>query len=88
MKTMRVLLLTQENCAFCDSAKEILTRLAGEHPISLATLALDSIEGRTLAEQSGILFPPGIFIDNEPFCYGRPSERALRREIQRRSPPD
>jgi len=84
MKSLRVLLLTQDDCAFCDAAKTILVRLEREYPISLATLALESLDGRTLAERGGILFPPGIFIDDEPFCYGRPSERALRREIERR----
>lgn len=30
------------------------------------------------------MFPPGIFLDGEPFSYGRPSERKLRRELERR----
>ena len=40
-----------------------------------------------LAVHSGLLFPPGIFLDGEPFSYGRPSERRLRREIERRLQP-
>jgi len=81
---MDVLLLTQENCGFCDQAKEILHRLAREYPLSLSTLDLATREGQALAERGGILFPPGIFLDGEPFAYGRPSERGLRREIERR----
>lgn len=81
---MNVLLLTQINCIFCDQAKEILARLADEYGLSVSTLDLHSSEGQALAEQGGILFPPGIFIDGRPFSYGRPSERRLRREIQRR----
>ncbi len=34
-----------------------------------------------------MLFPPGIFLDGEPFSYGRPSERKLRRELERRLKP-
>ena len=29
-------------------------------------------------------FPPGIFVDGEPFSYGRLSEKKLRRELDRR----
>lgn len=85
---MRVLLLTQENCAFCDQAKGILERLAAEYPLTMATLDVNSPEGRTLALRGGVLFPPGIFLDGEAFSYGRPSERKLRRELERRWGPE
>lgn len=81
---MRVTLLTQQDCAFCDQAKEILDRLAHEYGFSVQTLDMGSDEGRLLAERGAIMFPPGIFVDGDPFCYGRPSERRLRREIEGR----
>lgn len=81
---MDVVLLTQENCSFCDEAKDVLARLSGEFGFSLETMDLRSREGQALAERGGIFFPPGIFVDGEPFSYGRPSERKLRRELQRR----
>src|SRR5438034_10975625 len=81
---MNVLLLTQEHCGFCEQAKALLGRLSGEYGFSVATRDLDSPEGQALAMRGGVLFPPGIFIDGEPFSYGRPSERKLRREIERR----
>jgi len=81
---MNVLLLTQENCGFCRQAKEILDRLPVEYGLAVSTLDLDSPEGQVLAERSGVLFPPGIFLDGEPFTYGRASERKLRRELERR----
>jgi|GraSoiStandDraft_41_1057321.scaffolds.fasta_scaffold1506944_2 glutaredoxin len=84
---MNVLLLTQEQCGFCAQAKEILNRLAPEYGLSVSTLDVSSPEGEALAVCSGILFPPGIFLDGEPFSYGRPSERRLRREIERRLKP-
>jgi len=34
-----------------------------------------------MARAAGIMFPPGILIDGEPFSYGR-SERKLRRALQ------
>src|SRR6266851_4955424 len=82
--TMNVLLLTQKQCAFCEQAKELLDRLSVEYRFSVSTLDLASPEGEALAVRSGVLFPPGIFLDGEPFSYGRPSERRLRREIERR----
>ena len=84
---MHVLLLTQKQCGFCVQAIEMLGRLAVEYEISVSTLDLASPEGEALAVRSGILFPPGIFLDGEPFSYGRPSERKLRREIERRLGP-
>ena len=81
---MDVLVLTREDCAFCEQAKEILTRLAAEYPLTVATLDLHSPAGQALALRGGVLFPPGIFLDGAAFSYGRPSERRLRRELERR----
>lgn len=81
---MEILLLTKEQCGFCTQAKEMLDRLAVEYGFSVSTLDLGSPEGQALAVRSGVLFPPGIFLDGEPFSYGRPSERKLRREVERR----
>lgn len=84
---LRVTLLTQEDCAFCDQAKAILDRLSTEFDFTVRFLDIGSQEGQRHAGEGGILFPPGILIDDEPFSYGRPSERKLRREIQRRIKP-
>lgn len=81
---MNVLLLTQEHCAFCDQAKAILDRISAEYGLAVATLDLGSPEGQALAQRAGILFPPGVLLDDEPFSYGRLSERKLRREIEAR----
>ena len=58
MKTLSVLILTQENCEFCDAAKAMLKRLSGEYPLSISTLSLQSSVGQALAEKGGILFQP------------------------------
>ena len=81
---MDVILLTQDACAFCAHAKEILTRLQGDYPITLREVGLDTAEGERMALAGGFLFPPGILIDGEPFSYGRPSERKLRRALTSR----
>ena len=82
--TVEVTLLTQDACGFCDDAKEVLARLAGELPIAVTEVDLRTAAGERLAAESGIIFPPGILVDGEPFGYGRPSERKLRRELERR----
>jgi glutaredoxin len=79
-----ITLLTQRHCTYCDQAKEILGRLAADFPIAVSTLDLASPEGQVLAESNGVLFPPGIFLDGVAFSYGRPSEKKLRRELERR----
>lgn len=84
MSVLTVLILTQEGCDFCDAAEAIFDRLSREYPLSISTMSLESAAGQALAQKGGILFPPGIFFDGEPCCYGRPSERRLRREIERR----
>ncbi len=82
---VEVTLLTQENCAFCEQAREVLGRLSAEYPISVSVLDLGTPEGRALGERGGVMFPPGVFIGGEPFSYGRPSEKKLRRELDRRT---
>lgn len=84
MVAVEVVLLTQNQCSLCDHAKVVLNRLAADYPLRLTTLDLASSEGRALAADGGILFPPGVFLDGEPFSYGRLSERKLRRELDRR----
>ncbi len=81
---MQVVLLTQKDCAFCTHANELLDRLSAEYGFTVSTLDVSTPEGEALAVRSGILFPPGIFLDGEAFSYGRPSERKLRQELERR----
>ena len=81
---MQVTLLTQQACGFCEEAKALLDRLAREYPLDVAELDLSSPEAERMAVEGGVMFPPGIFLDGEPFAYGRPSERKLRRELERR----
>jgi thiol-disulfide isomerase/thioredoxin len=83
-KHFTILLLTQEHCGYCEQAKEILGRLAREYWLSVSMLDMGSPEGQRLALEGGLLFPPGVLIDGEPFSYGRLSERKLRRELDRR----
>ncbi len=81
---MEVLLLSEENCAYCEQAKETLDRLAPEYGLAVSTIELRSPEGQDLAVWGGVMFPPGIFIDGRAFSYGRLSERKFRREVERR----
>jgi Glutaredoxin and related proteins len=83
-KHITVTLLTQQDCAFCEQAKKILGRFASEYALDVVTLDLATPEGQALALKGGILFPPGVFIDGEPFSYGRLSERKLHKDLERR----
>ena len=81
--TIDVWLLTQRDCAFCEQAKNVLGRLSHEHLLSVTEIALESVEGRALAVQHGVMFAPGVFINGTLASYGRPSERRLRRILTR-----
>ena len=82
-RRIEVLLLTQDDCKFCDEAKAIIGRLGEEFPLDGNTTEVSSPRGQAVALEGGLLFPPGIVIDGRPFSYGRPSERKLRRELER-----
>lgn len=81
---MDILVLTQPHCDSCDQAKVVLARLSQEFPLSVREVDLASAYGRRLAHEGGVMFPPGVFIDDQPFSYGRLSERKLRRELSKR----
>ena len=81
---VQVTVLMQANCDFCDQAKELFNRLSTEYPLEVRELDLETDEGRRLAEAGAMMFAPGIVLDGEPFSYGRPSERKVRRELNRR----
>ncbi len=81
---IQITLLTRADCTFCEQAKEMLARLAREYPITVAPVDLETPEGERLALRSGVLFPPGLFLDGAPFSYGRVSERKLRRALESR----
>jgi glutaredoxin len=84
---VRVTLLTQTECGFCEQANELIRRLAGEYALDVETVDLATPTGQRLAANGGIMFPPGILLDGEAVLHGRPSERRLRREIERRLAP-
>ena len=83
-RRIEILLLTQQHCGLCEQATDILDRLSREYWLSVSTLDMGSSTGQELAMKGGLLFPPGVLIDGEPFSYGRLSERKLRRELDRR----
>lgn len=82
---MDVVLITQEHCAFCGDAKRLLERLGGDYGLDVREVDLNTPEGEALARDAGVVFPPGIIVDGDTVSHGRPSERRLRRELDRRS---
>ena len=76
------MLLTKEDCHFCEQAKDVLTRLGDEYDLHVREVALESAEGQGLALESGAPFPPVIFLNGDTFSYGRLSERRLRKALR------
>jgi glutaredoxin len=77
-----VVLLTKEDCHFCDHAKDVLVRLRDEYDLRVREVVLESEEGRRLARESAAPFPPVVFLDGVTFSYGRLSERKLRKALR------
>jgi glutaredoxin len=82
-----ITLLTQADCALCEHAKQVLTRVGADHPLEVTEIDLASEPGRALAGQAGVLFAPGVLVDGRLLGYGRLSERRLRRALQRMPDP-
>ncbi|HEV8651382.1 MAG TPA: glutaredoxin family protein [Actinomycetes bacterium] len=83
MSTIQILLLTQTACRLCEQANQVLKRLAGEYDLAVTVVDLNTPGGRELAK-AGLPFPPGVFLNDQLFSYGRLSERKLRRALDRR----
>ncbi len=81
---MEITLLAQSDCEHCHHAQDVLERLAADYPIHITSVDIATPDGAQLAEATGVLFPPGVLVDGDPFSYGRLSERKLRRELDRR----
>lgn len=77
-----VTLLTQADCSYCEQAKDVLARIQPDHPVEIVEISLGSDEGKRLAADHGILFAPGVLVDDEPFGFGRLSEKKFRRKLQ------
>jgi hypothetical protein len=81
----RITLLSRDNCGFCDHAKHVLARAGGQYPLQVTEISLDSREGQAIAAPAGVLFPPGVLVDGQPFSFGRLSERKLLRTLEKRA---
>jgi len=78
-----VVVLSQSDCHFCELAEQVLQRVARDYPLAVRHIALASEEGQALASRHGVMFAPGILLAGRLFSYGRPSERRLRRHLDR-----
>lgn len=79
----RVTLLTKSQCSLCDVAKATLDRVGRDFALTVEIVSVDSELGQRLAHAAGMAFPPAVLLDDQPFSYGRLSERKLRRHLQR-----
>lgn len=85
--TTRITLVTKKDCALCVHAHDVIGQLRQEFDIELELLRLETDRGREVAMGSGMLFPPAILVDDQPFAYGRLSERQLRRKLAQLTAP-
>ncbi|MFF4756421.1 glutaredoxin family protein [Streptomyces sp. NPDC002514] len=86
MNTRQITLLTQTDCSLCEHAKEVLAKVAEDHPLTITETALTSEEGQRLGMRAGVIFAPGVLLDGVLFSYGRLSERRLRKTLEKTPP--
>jgi hypothetical protein len=77
----RLTLLTKADCELCEQAKAVVGRVAVDVALEVEVFSLES-KGQRLAKVAGIVFPPGVLLDGEPFYYGRLSGLRLRRALR------
>lgn len=80
----QITLVTAPNCHFCEQGREILDKLAGLYALDVHEVPLSSPTGRVLAARHGIVFPPGLLLDDSFIGFGRVSERKLRHVLDQR----
>jgi glutaredoxin len=78
-----ITLLTQEDCGYCEHARQVLARVGEDHPLEITEIDIRGAEGRAIAARAGVMFAPGLLVGGHPFGYGRISERRLRRTLHR-----
>jgi hypothetical protein len=81
MSQRQLVYLTSPHCAFCTDGRAIVQRLAGEMALEVAELAWDSPRGKALVGRGSAFFPPAVYLDDRLLCYGRVSERKLRKQL-------
>ena len=67
----RITLLSQDDCGFCEHAKQVVARVGVRYPLQVNEVGLDSQEGEAIATPAGVLFAPGVLVDGRPFSFGR-----------------
>lgn len=83
-RATRVRLVTLEDCHICDQVRAVLGHLAAAFPLAIEDIPFDSPAGKALVVRHRILFPPGLFLDDEYIGFGRITERRLRAWLVRR----
>ena len=76
--TGELVLVTKEDCEFCERAQVVLKTLG----IEARECSLDSAEARALAARGiPLAFMPVLTDGEHVFAYGRFSEKRLRKEL-------
>lgn len=81
-----VVLVSREDCGYCDHAKQVLAAVGSEFAFEVRELDERSEAARSLIARSGVFvtMAPVVFLDGEFFAQGRLSERKLRKTLRPR----
>jgi thiol-disulfide isomerase/thioredoxin len=73
--------VTAPGCHFCEHGRDVLDALAGDVPVEVREVDLQSEEGRELAARWRVPYPPMVLADDRLIGYGRLSARRLSRRL-------
>jgi len=76
-----ITLVTSPGCHMCEMAKDLISAIALERPLTLSVVELTSAEGEALASAHRMPFPPLMLINGVRHGHGRISEKKLRRAL-------
>ena len=80
--TSRLTLVTAADCHLCGHARSVAHRLAAELEVEIVELAWESPEADAV-RRDGVPFPPVLYAGDVVLGYGRISEGAVRRRLDR-----
>ena len=79
----KVLILDTPGCASCKYAEELIARIKKEGKIKIDVEVKDITQHPELLQKYQIMSAPGIVIDGKLEFTGKPSEKKLRKALEK-----
>ena len=81
---VEITVVESAGCHFCADAHQVLTSLSARYPIEVASLDVDTDEGRQLMARHRAAMSPLVLVDGVFFSNGRLPRRKLDKILDKR----